>query len=106
MPVSHRRCAGASRKDGRVSVHKEADAVGTGPISQFADSDGETWRITAQWAASARTWPPRQQVLGWLEQHAGLAVPPLLETILRNWLDGGGVFLGELLLLQAPQEQA
>jgi Helicase conserved C-terminal domain len=94
-------------EEGRVHLQKNADAVALARLSQFADADADGWRITAASVRRAREHGLRaEQILAWIEQHAGQATPPLLETMIRNWTDGGGVFLGELLLLQVPQEQA
>lgn len=94
-------------ENGRIHVDKSAHAVALARLRQFADNDGKTWRITAASVRRARDHGVRaEQIFNWFDQHAGAPTPPLLATMIRNWTEGGGVFLGELLLLQAPQEQA
>ena len=93
-------------EDGSVKVDKKADAVALARLSQFADGDGGAWRITAESARRARARDTRRAGSRLDRATRRAEAPPLLETMIRNCTDGGGVFLGELLLLQAPHEQA
>lgn len=76
-------------------------------LSQFAEPDGEGWTITAQSVRRARDRGiTAEQVLGWLQDSLANALPPILETAIRNWSSPGKVALGNLVMLQIPQAQA
>lgn len=94
-------------EDGRVSVQTGADAVALARLGQFADPDGNGWKITAASVRRAREHGiSAEQILGWLEDHLANALPAMLETAIRNWSSPGKVFLDNLILLQVHQPQA
>jgi hypothetical protein len=94
-------------EDFGVSVLAGADSVALARLGQFADPDGKGWKITAASVRRARERGiPTAQVLGWLHDHLAGALPPIVETAVRNWSSPGSVFVGDLLMLQVPQAQA
>jgi hypothetical protein len=94
-------------EDGRVRVSEGADSVTLARLGQFADPDGKAWRITAASIGRARDRGiPAEQVLGWLHDHLTGALPPVVETAIRNWSRPAEVFLGSLVMLQVRQPQA
>jgi Helicase conserved C-terminal domain len=94
-------------EDGRVIVTKDADSVTLARLTQFADADGVEWRITAGSIRRARDRGiPAEQVLGWLNDHLAHVLPPIVETMIRNWFNPQRIFFGDLLMLQITQPQA
>ncbi len=94
-------------EDGRVRVLKKADAIALARLSQFADQDGQGWKITAHSVRRARDHGIQaEQILGWLEEHLANALPAVMETAIRNWSSPGKASLGEQIVLQVPHPQA
>ena len=93
--------------DGEVRTTAGTDALSLARLSQFADRDGDGWRITAASVRRAREHGiAAEQVLEWLRDHTINTIAPLVETAIRNWSSPARVFLGEVLLLQVGQPQA
>jgi hypothetical protein len=94
-------------EDGMVQTTGELDSIARARLSQFAEPGKESWQITATSVGRARDRGiTAEQILNWLQAHLVLPLPPLVETMIRNWRGGGAVFLGSALLLQVRQPQA
>jgi hypothetical protein len=93
---------------GIVSFGERLSLVGKARLRRFADFSGGRWRITRQTVRAARDLGiSADQILGWLEAHAGHATPGVLATAIRNWASGRGrAFLGDVVLLQVPDSNA
>jgi hypothetical protein len=92
---------------GMVQTTGELDSIARARLSQIAEPSKESWQITA---ASVRRARERgitaESILSWLQDHLVRPLPPLVETMIRNWGGAATTFLGSLLLLQVRQPQA
>jgi hypothetical protein len=95
-------------EEGFVRFIEETDAVVLARLAQFADPRASGWQITAASVRRARERGiPVDQILGWLEEHLVNEIPPLVETMIRNWASyATRVFLGPLWIFQVQTSQA
>ncbi len=93
---------------GVVSPGNAMSLIGKARLRRFASLAEGRWQITPESVRAARELGISvDQIIGWLGAHSSRDVHPVLATAIRNWVDGrGGVFLGEVILLQVDDPEA